>query len=186
MGRMKQQASRQPEPIIADDRWEALAVALQPLDAVAVAMEGKWGGGRLPRLVSVELAAKFGRARDALNEAIRANDVAEVERKAGALIRGWQALDKAATEAGAEQLPSRTWGVTHEGRNYTIVLDRGDVDKVARMDPAPGRVVTVNELLIAWQWHHDRTSGMIDAVKATFKGEQVTRLDERKGDELAF
>lgn len=186
MGRMKQQASKQPEPVMPDDHWQAIADTLKPLDRVAVEMEAKWGAGRLPRLVSVELAGKFGRARDALNDAIRANDPNEVERKAAALVRGWNILDQAATEAGADRMPARTWSVTHAGQAYTVVLDRGDVDKVARMDPSPGKVVTIAELLLSWQWHQKRTNGMIEAVKAKFPGAQAKRFDEVEGDELTF
>ena len=39
--------------------YDYIAGAIQPLDAVAIEMEAKWGRGRLQELVSPTTAAKF-------------------------------------------------------------------------------------------------------------------------------
>ncbi len=188
MAKAKTTQTKAAEPAISDDIWRGVSEAIKPLDRVAVAMEAKWGAGRLARLVPIDLAAKFGRAQDALNEAIASNKPDDVEKHAGAVMRGWIALDAAAEAAGAEVVPSRVWSLKHEGRAYTVVLDRGDVDKVARMNPQPGRVVTINELLVAWQWHNERTHGAVEAIKAAFPGAMMkaAKLKESVGDELTF
>ena len=113
----------------------------------------------MPRLVSPEMAARFGSARDRLNAAIRENDGEEVAKRAAVMIRGWQALDKAATEAGCEALPLRTVGVKHEGRSYVVAWDRADAHKAATLADDPERVVTVHELLVAWEAMRDRMNG---------------------------
>lgn len=144
---------------------------LKPLDLVASRMEAKWGCGRLPRLVSPAMAAKFASAQAKLDDAIRSRDLDDLAHRAEVMIRGWKALDAAAEEAGHESMPKETWSVRHDGREYTIVLDRADVDKVARMSMAPERVVTVNELLLAWKdW---RATHFVEKVKQTFPGSEA-------------
>lgn len=180
------QGTRVPATHVADDVLEAVSEALKPLDRVAVEMEAKWGAGRLQRLVTPDLAARFGSAQDKLNAAIRSNDAETVSQRAGVLIRGWQTLDKAATEAGCEALPLRTVGVTLEGREYVICWDRGDVHKVAVMSDAPENVVTVHELLTAWRAMRDRVNG-VDAAKRAFPGAEVVRAAlPSRGDEVPF
>ena len=112
------QANGSPATSVCIEQAEAVTEALRPLDRVAVEIEGKWGVGRLVRLVTPDMAARFGSAKDKLNDAIRANDGEAVANRAAVLIRGWQALDKAATEAGCEALPLRTVAVKHNGRAY--------------------------------------------------------------------
>lgn len=170
------------------EQSQAVTDALRPLDRIAVEMEAKWGAGRLPRLVTPELAARFGSARDRLNAAIRENDGEEVAKRAAVMIRGWQALDKAATEAGCEALPLRTVGVKHEGRSYVVAWDRADAHKAAALSDDAGRVVTVHELLVAWEAMRDRMNGETVAdVKRAFPGAEVVRASiPRGGDELPF
>ena len=147
--------------------------ALEPLDRVAVEMEGKWGVGRLPRLVTPEMAAKFSSAREKLDEAIRANDLDAVVAKASVLIRGWQALDQAATDAGHKTYPEAVWSKLHRGTKYTIVLDRADVSKVAKDSKHPATVVTLDELLVVWDDFQGRR--VIEETKTLFPGATVEK-----------
>ena len=147
--------------------------ALEPLDRVAVEMEGKWGVGRLPRLVTPEMAAKFSSAREKLDEAIRANDLDAVVAKASVMIRGWKALDQAATEAGHKTHPEAVWSKLHRGTKYTIVLDRADVSKVAKDSKHPATVVTLDELLVVWDDFQGRR--VIEETKTLFPGATVEK-----------
>jgi hypothetical protein len=176
MARKAQEGSgRQWNGFVAGPVWveqsQAVTEALRPLDRIAVEMESKWGVGRLPRLVPPDMAARFGSARDKLNEAIRSNEGDEVAKRAAVMTRGWQALDKAATEAGCEALPLRTVGVKHEGRSYVVAWDRADVHKAASLSDAPENVVTVNELLVAYE----ALRAKIEGVKQAFPGAEVVR-----------
>lgn len=173
---------------VASPEWlaasEAVSEALKPLDRVAVEMEAKWGVGRLPRLVTPELAALFGSAKAKLDQAIQANDAAEAAKRAAVMIRGWQKLDQAATEAGADELPLRTIGANNDGRAYVIVWDRADVSHAAKVSGAsPENVVTMHELLTAYEVLKGRIAG----VKQAFPGAEITRVGiPRGGDELPF
>jgi len=190
MARKAQEGSGRQEgtrPVYVDpDNLSAVTEALKPLDRVAVEMEAKWGAGRLPRLVTTETAARFGMAQAKLNAAIRACEPEEVAKRASVLIRGWQALDVEATQAGAEALPLRTIGIKHEGIGYEIVYDRGDVHKVASLSDTPERVLTLHELLTAWVAVRNRINGIGDAKRA-FPGAEVTRVAlGGRGDEVPF
>jgi hypothetical protein len=177
------QAKGSPATLVWVEQAEAVTEALRPLDRIAVEMEGKWGVGRLQRLVSPEIAARFGSAKDKLNEAIRSNDGEEVAKRAAVMIRGWQALDRAATEAGCEALPLRTVAVQHEGRAYVVAWDRADVHKAAKLSRAPENVLTVHELLIAYE----ALRAKVDGVKEAFPGAEVVRATlSPGGDALPF
>lgn len=166
-------------------RGPVIAAMLEPLDRVAVMMERKWGVNRLPRLVSPELAGKFVSAQEKLNEAIERADAEEVKKRAEIMLRGWQALDKAAIEAGHAEIPDCIWNVTREGRGYTVVLDRGDVEKVAADAVNPERVVTVGELLVAWEAL--RARAVIERAKTVFPGAEVKRAGrDELNDEIPF
>lgn len=169
MGKVMEQALM-PLPI---DR-KPITDALEPLDRIAVAMEGKWGVGRLPRLVTPDMAAKFSSARSKLNDAIRDNNLEAVIAKAGVVIRGWQALDKAATEAGHKTMPEAVWSSWHKGTVYTICLDRADVNKIAHDAADPAHVVTIDELLLVWEQF--QASRVISETKSLFPGATVERV----------
>lgn len=154
-------------------RGRDTAATLAPLDKMAADMEAKWGCNRLPRLVPIDLASKFGSAAQKLDEAIREGDHAAILHRAQVLHRGWQALDKAATEAGHSTNPPNTWSATWEGKPYTIVLDPADHDAAARHSEHPDTVVTLPELLLAWsQW---QPAAFAEATKAAFPGATVQR-----------
>jgi hypothetical protein len=177
------QAKGSPATLVWVEQTEAVTEALRPLDRIAVEMEGKWGVGRLTRLVSPEIAARFGSAKDKLNEAIRSNDGDEVAKRAAVMIRGWQALDKAATEAGCETLPLRTVAVQHEGRAYVVAWDRADVHKAAKLSRTPENVVSVHELLVAYE----ALRAKVDGVKQAFPGAELMKVSiPPGGDALPF
>jgi hypothetical protein len=88
---------------------EAIYQLLGPLDRVATAFENKWGPDRLPTLVSVESAARFGSAKGKLDAAIVADDLTECSHRAAVLMRGWHALDAEATAAGHGPLELDVW-----------------------------------------------------------------------------
>ena len=148
----------QPREEITGDAFEAVQKALAPLD-------------RLASLVSPEMAAKFGSAQDKLNLAIRMNDPDEVAKRASVMVRGWQALDKAATEAGAAKLVPSCIGARHNGQSYIIVTDEADYEKACELYAHESCVVSVAELLEAYKIIKYRIAG----VKEAFKGARLIR-----------
>jgi len=172
--RVKEQPKEYRNVLEMLDDGKEVRTTLKPLDLVASRMEAKWGCGRLPRLVTPELAARFASAQKKLDDAIHARDLDAIAKRADVMIRGWKALDTAAEEAGHETMPRETWSLKYEGLDYTVVLDRADLDKVARMSMSPDRVVTLNELLLAWkEW---KATPVVGAVKAHFPGAEAQRV----------
>jgi len=164
---------------IPDDLFQEIMAALAPLDKLARRMEEKWGCGRLPSLVDPELAARFGRAQDKLNEAIRLNDPMEIARRVSVMMRGWEALDAAAMEIGAHKLPARTIGYQHAGRAWVIVLDPVDYDKARAEHIGGGQVVALAELLEAYKIVSGRIAGVLEAFPgAQIRAPSGARLDD--------
>ncbi len=164
---------------VPDDQWQEIMAALAPLDRLARVMETKWGAGRLTSLVDPELAARFGRAQDKLDDAIRTNNAMEIARRVSVLMRGWEALDAAAMAVGADQVPPRTIGYEHGGRSWLIVLDPVDHDIVARDYVGGGRVVTLAELIEAFKIVSGRIAGVLEAFPgAQIRAPSGARLDD--------
>jgi len=168
-----------PSRYVPDDLFQEIMAALAPLDKLARRMEEKWGCGRLTSLVDPELAARFGRAQDKLNEAIRLNDATSIARRVGVVMRGWEALDAAAMDVGADRLPARTIGYQHAGRAWVIVLDPVDYDKARAEHVHGGQVVVLAELIEAYKIVSGRIAGVLEAFPgAQIRAPSGARLDD--------
>jgi hypothetical protein len=84
---------------------------LDEADLTASQMEAKWGADRLRLLVGPELREKFDRQRYLFNQAIWHGDLEAVRRESMRMVKGWLALDAAATAAGKERLSPMVWEV---------------------------------------------------------------------------
>jgi hypothetical protein len=164
-------------------RWDAThgeyisgRAHLDGVDATAVAMETKWGNGRLRLLVGPDLRERFDRQRYLLNSAIGHGELAEVIREATRMVTAWKALDQAAEQAGANQLPLGVLEVTLEDGSVAVIAQDYD----SRL--AKGRAVavyTLNEIgriLSGYQ--------ALNVVKLTWPGATVVRVDKSIPDPL--
>jgi hypothetical protein len=117
---------------------------LDGLDARAKELEQKWGINRLRLLVGDDLRARFDQQQLLLREAVAANDEEQIILHATAMRRGWDALDAAATEAGAEPLHPEVWECTlsTSGDVVSIVRTEAEAHHVCR----DGEVWTMDEL----------------------------------------
>jgi hypothetical protein len=150
--------------------------ALDGVDVVAVAMEDKWGNGRLRLLVTTELREKFDRQRYLLNMAVTNGALADVLREAPRMVNAWQALDKAAEQAGADRLPPTAWEVTLEDGSVAAIAKDYD----SRL--AKGRAVAVYTLdEIA---HILSRYQALNVVKLTWPGATVVRVNKSIPDPL--
>lgn len=112
-------------------------------------MTQKWGAGRLEMLVDDHNRARFARQRVTWVEALRAawespfvnrDQLALVEQKAGAMQRGWAALDQIAEEAGHRPIAPWVWEAPlSDGSVAAFVQTEAEVGKVI----ADGRHVYV-------------------------------------------
>lgn len=153
--------------------------ALDEADALEVELELKWGRDRLRLLVSTELREKFDRQRYLTSHARWRGDLEDVRREARRMAAAWRALDKAATEAGAEVLDPAVWEVTlQDGTVATLVRDPQMANRVL----AEGRRVNVYTL--------EEIAHMISAfpevakAKEVFPGAEVTVTKTRVKDPL--
>lgn len=149
---------------------------LDGVDALAVAMEAKWGNGRLRLLVGQELREKFDRQRYLLNMAIMGGTLEMIRREAPRMVNAWKALDHAAEQAGANQLPLGVLEVTLE--DGSVVAIAQDYD--SRL--AKGRAVAVytldeiGHILSRYQ--------ALNVVKLTWPGATVVRVNKSIPDPL--
>lgn len=176
---------------------QAIHHALKPLDKVARDMEAKWGVDRLPELVTPEMAAKFGGALGRLNAVIDAGNVEAVQTAAANLIRGWQALDAAATQAGHQPPTPDAWPVRigDDARSPPawIAKDPAAAHAVNALK-GPVAVYTLNEVgrLIALAL--GSAAPAVGEAKRLFPGATVARIQKHKppvdwdlgGDEIPF
>jgi len=161
--------------------------ALDEADALEVELELKWGRDRLRLLVDTALREKFDRQRYLTSQARWTGDLEDVKREAARMSKAWKALDKAATEAGAQVLDPSIWEVTLEDGTVATILKE---PQLANRILAEGRRINVYTL--------EEIANIISAfpeickVKNQFPGAEVTKtktqvlnplMDSRGGKE---
>jgi hypothetical protein len=166
-------------------------IAVEALDEVAGQMERKWGVGRLPRLVGVDLAEKFYRQAELLDQALKdeatGGSMANVEYHAGRMVNAWMALNAAAEAAGA--VPASGKYLTArmaDGRSLVICVD----------SEAVGVWHAENKGSAAAVWTMDEVAKMLEGfdlvnrTKHLFEGATITdfrasaSFNWKKGDDL--
>lgn len=160
-----------PDQDLVRQQQASAKAILAPLDAVAHAMESKWGCGRLETLVSAELAARFHSAHVKLNLAIASLDLVALAEKAEVMRRGWVKLDEEATAAGHQ--PWRhpdLWEVRSPGgRVYRIARTAIDEKNAPPLDGAC--LLTLDEVArIIEAWDAD---GAVTELRAQFPGSEI-------------
>lgn len=148
-------------------------------DVVAVAMEAKWGVGRLRLLVGASLCEKFDRQRYLFNHAIWHGDLEEVRTQSARMINAWRALDATATQEGHQGPAAEAWEVALEDGSVAV-LCRSEADAGAiRADGRNLRVYTLDEVARL-------LSGFptLARIKEQFPGAAVTDVRSMPSDPL--
>lgn len=110
---------------------DAISSVVAGVDEAARLYETKWGVGRLELLVSDALREKFRKQLRRFNEAITASDVERVRQSGGAMRRAWEALDVAATQAGAAVCHPDVWEIgLSDGRVVALCRTRAEAFSV--------------------------------------------------------
>jgi len=154
--------------------------SLDEADALEVELELKWGRDRLRLLVDTALREKFDRQRYLTSQARWHGQLDDVQREAKRMAAAWKALDKAATESGAQVLDPAMWEVTLEdGTVATLVREPQLANRVL----ADGRRINVYTL----QEIANMISAFPEVVKAkeTFPGAKVEKTKTAVSDPLA-
>jgi hypothetical protein len=161
---------------------------LDGVDEIARQMEGKWGVGRLRLLVSDVLRIKFDAQQAKLDAAIATDQETYIRAQADGMRRAWLALDRAATDAGADPLAPEVWEcvLPATGEVVSIVRMEAEAHHVAR----ESEVWTLAEIAVLIE----RLGDQVRQVKRTFPGSAVVEVRDRdpppidweKGDDPPF
>jgi hypothetical protein len=166
-------------------------IAVEALDEVASQCERRWGVGRLPRLVPVDLAEKFHRQVEKLNAAIAdeatGGSVANVEFEAGRMVNAWRALDAAAEAVGADHASGRCMGSRMgDGRSLVICEDLEAMGVWRRQNAEQGAAMWTMDEVVAVLEGFD----LVNRTKHLFEGAVVEdvrasrKVNWARGDEL--
>jgi hypothetical protein len=153
-------------------------LSLAPFDKAVREMDKRWGVDRLPELVSVESAAKWGKAVAGLNGAIDAQDPDKVKFWVEVCLRGLAAMDAEAVSLGRPVSDPMIWEYKYEGTTFGIIED-------GRQWPAayakrPGIAIhTLREVAVALHAHRN---GLVDAIKLSFPGAEVKAVRRPQAD----
>jgi hypothetical protein len=153
--------------------------ALDEADALAAAMETKWGCGRLRLLVSAELREKFDRQRLKLNHALWHGTLDDVKREAPRMCAAWRALDRAATEAGAGPLDPRVIECTLTDGSVAVIVPDNDAAHLVRANDRRCVVYTAEEIARLLDGYPD-----LAKIKDAFPGSTVERVKRSIDDPL--
>jgi hypothetical protein len=153
-------------------------LSLAPFDRAVREMDKRWGVDRLPELVSVESAAKWGKAVAGLNDAIDAQDPDKVKFWVEVCLRGLTAMDAEAVALGRPVSDPMIWEYEYEGTTFGIIEDGREWP--AAYAKRPGIAIhTMREVAIALHAHRN---GLVDAIKLSFPGAEVKAVRRPKAD----
>jgi hypothetical protein len=177
-----------PETEAMSSQAYRIQAMVEGLDQVALAMERKWGVGRLRLIVSDFLRAKFDEQKDRLDAAIQTGDERFITAQVEGMKRAWSALDRAAHDAGEKPLAPDVWEcvLPSTGEVVSIVRTEAEAHHVAR----ESEVWTLAEIAVLIE----RLGDEVRQVKRTFPGSAVVEVRDRdpppidweKGDDPPF
>lgn len=157
--------------------------ALAPVEQVVNEMDRKWGVDRLPELVSVEMAMKFGSAVAKMNKAVEDEDVEQCRVRAEVVVRGFRAMDAEAERLGAQKASQDVWEVEVDGKVYAVMKDARawQAVKEGRDDV---EVITLREVALAYKFFKDSKAGEFEqAVKNEFASAEMITLGGKVFDD---
>ncbi len=149
---------------------------LGQVDQVASDIETKWGYGRLEKLTDFALLEKFKKQRIKFHEAFKVGLLPEIRIHGPAMIRAWQALDKAALAAGHE-IQDPYWMETQMDDGTVFVITNCDLGKSKALKNADGRDLIVymadevSKTMRAWPGE-----GTVQAIFKHFKGSKIDNV----------
>lgn len=153
-------------------------MSLAPFDKAVREMDKRWGVDRLPELISVESAAKWGRAMAGLNDAIDAQEPDKVKFWVEVCLRGLAAMDAEAVALGRPVSDPMIWEYEYEGITFGIIEDGREWP--AAYAKRPGIAIhTMREVALAL---HDRSMSIVNATKLAFPGAEVTAVRQPEAD----
>jgi len=154
-------------------------LSLAPFDKAVREMDKRWGVDRLPELVSVESAAKWGRAMAGLNSAIDSEDPDKTKFWCEVCIRGLNAMDAEAVALGRQVSDPDIWEYELDGTVFGIIADGREWPAAYAKRPGIA-IYTLREVAVALQAHKN---GLVNAAKLAFPGAEIKAI-RRKPEDL--
>lgn len=142
-------------------------------------MDQKWGTGRLPMLVPIEVAERFRVQHRKFSGAVWEYELADVQKHGEAMLRAYAKLDEMAVAAGASSAPPEQWEFDTPGGLVVLVQDIKDTGRV-ELNGRAAQVWSLDEIASVIAAHP-----LLAAAKAAFPGatiEQVRPAKELRDD----
>lgn len=155
-----------------------------PLDEATRQMDRKWGVDRLPDLVGIQTADKWGQALANLNAAIQSGDVEITKARTAACIRGLAVMDAEAVAAGASTSDPDIWEAEHDGMRVGVIRDGVEWQAAAAKRPDL-TIVFMKELVVALHAYRSALP-VVNAVKGAFGGAHIVNIKNREDQEDAI
>jgi hypothetical protein len=155
-------------------------VALAAFTRACEVIDKRWGINRLPTLVSPETLAKWGTAMAGLYAAEDDKNPDKVAKWAEICIRGLNAMDAEATDAGQPQADPNIWEYEFEGVTYGIIED-GRQWPAAYKKRKDLMMFNMREVAIALDAHRN---ALVRQVKQSFPSAQITAIRSQPDDNL--
>lgn len=157
--------------------------AIDGVDALATAMETKWGIGRLRLLVDVDLRERFDRQRLLFGQAVLKGAPEDVERESERMAKAWRKLDQVASEAGASPLSPEVWETYNPKTGDVILICRTNVDEIHLARAGRKGIIyslqDIGNILATY-------AEQIADIKSAFPGATVHQLGKQRADSVAL
>ena len=157
--------------------------ALAPVDRLAIEMDQKWGIDRLPELVDVEMAQKYGSAVAKMNAAVEAGDVEECRKRCEVVMRGLQAMDAEAERTGAQRASTDVWEVEIDGKLFGVMKDGRSWRTIKKQRPEL-ELLTLREVALAYRYFREHWMGELEkAAKQSFPEAEMIDIKGKTFDD---
>ena len=142
---------------------------LAPLQRELERVDGKFGYGRLPELISVDLAARWGKACAGLHDAVSNQDAEKVKAWVTVCLRGLAAMDAEASADPANMVPPDIWDCHDDEGSFCIIRRASLIEQARKLRPG-SRIYTTREVAVALRQMQTAT---VDAVKDLWPGAEI-------------
>ena len=157
--------------------------AVAPVDRLVTEMDRKWGTDRLPELVDVKMAQKYGSAVAKMNAAVEAGDVEECRKRCEVVVRGLQAMDAEAERVGAQKACTDVWEVEIDGELFGIMRDGRGWRAIKEQRPEL-ELLTLREVALAYKYFREHWMGELEkAAKQSFPGAEMIDIKGKVFDD---
>ena len=168
--------------------FDRMKAVVDGVDHFARTMEKKWGVGKLRLLVDDDLRCRFDRQHEKWGNACMLYKLPPIQTHGDGMRRAWEALDKAATNAGAAILEPDCFETRLEDGTVLLVCrDETEAHHVARAKKDEREIEVWSVAEVGRFISHQRE---VREVKKLFPGSLVTDVRSTRGpdpnDDIPF